>query len=337
MNIKEKKWFRLYESCILVNGYHTDLIYDIENSVFYQIPHDISSILGDTFRLPVSELLLKFNDGVSSLFEKFAEMGLGFFTNYPDLFPRINLHWDSPFPILNSVIEVENCSLLWIEKVIHQLSKLSCRAIQIRVLEPLSPADLVEFIISKVGSSRINQIEVYIPYQENLDTKFLFSILARENRVTRIAIYNSPQNVVISDMEQITNDKLFFYSDNLTRDSKEIINISRFYTNIKMFSESQNHNIGLNRKISIRYNGEIKNYISHEKSFGNIKDTLLQDVFPTEEFQEKWFISNDKIEICKLCQYRYACTSNSDIVKSGGKYYKTEMCAFDPINNKWNN
>jgi len=51
--------------------------------------------------------------------------------------------------------------------------------------------------------------------------------------------------------------------------------------------------------------------------------------------QEKRFISNDIIEKCKDCQYRYMCLSNSDIEEKAGKFHKINSCTFNPYENKW--
>jgi radical SAM protein with 4Fe4S-binding SPASM domain len=102
-----------------------------------------------------------------------------------------------------------------------------------------------------------------------------------------------------------------------------------------MFAEAQKHNIGLNRKVCIDYAGNIKNYLSHRKIFGNVRKDLIKEIIEKPDFREKWFYSNDQLEVCKDCQYRYACLSNSDIKSCNNRYYKVDMCDFNPGDNSW--
>ena len=48
-----------------------------------------------------------------------------------------------------------------------------------------------------------------------------------------------------------------------------------------------------------------------------------------------WAVSNDNIEVCKECKYRYACYDSSEIVMRNGKYEKKYKCSYDVKNNKW--
>jgi len=101
-----------------------------------------------------------------------------------------------------------------------------------------------------------------------------------------------------------------------------------FALNILSFTEAQQHNIGLNRKVCIDAQGNIKNYVSHQKSFGHIDHTDLKSLITTQEFQEKWHISNDQIHQCQDCQYRYVCLSNTDLEKKEDIWHKKNYCDF---------
>jgi len=148
-------------------------------------------------------------------------------------------------------------------------------------------------------------------------------------------IYGAPNDTIIQPENVLTNKKIIHFKKDIRIDPKEMIKVERFGTNIESFTEAQRHNLGLNRKVCIDRNGEIKNYLSHNTSFGNIKKDKIKDVILKSEFQKKWLITNDRIETCNTCQYRYACVSNSDIKKENNKYYKIDTCNFDPSSNNW--
>ena len=87
----------------------------------------------------------------------------------------------------------------------------------------------------------------------------------------------------------------------------------------------------------ITKNGAVKNYLNHKKEFGNVKNQKIKDIVNTDKFRQLWEISNDKIEKCKDCQFRYCCESNSDIIYKNKLLFKTNLCLFDPYINEWEN
>ena len=68
-----------------------------------------------------------------------------------------------------------------------------------------------------------------------------------------------------------------------------------------------------------------------------MKQDAIADIIETEEFKRKGIITNDEIEKCKDCQFRYMCLSNSDLNISDHIIYKTISCSYDPYKDHWNN
>ena len=152
------------------------------------------------------------------------------------------------------------------------------------------------------------QIELYLKDQ-GYDINKLINLTKNDFRIS-IIVHSS-----INCMDDKEN-RIFIVQQKLNENGVEIYSPNLFISNIPFFCEANLFNIGLNRKISIDFDGSIKNYISHKITFGNIKNTSLDKVLESEEFQKKWHISNDIIEKCKDCQYRYSCLSNSDVEKT---------------------
>lgn len=115
-----------------------------------------------------------------------------------------------------------------------------------------------------------------------------------------------------------------------------IINDEYFYSNIKLFSESQHHNTCLNKKIAIDKNGNIKNCPSMSENFGNIKDTSLSEALNKNNFKKYWNITKDQIEICKDCEFRHICTDcRAYIEEPDNQYSKPLKCGYNPYTNEW--
>ena len=131
--------------------------------------------------------------------------------------------------------------------------------------------------------------------------------------------------------------KIICVKDNITSSNDcGNIDFNYFFSNIYFFSESQYYNSCLNRKISIDINGEIRNCPSIKKSYGNIRDLSLNEVVNKAEFRVYWTMNKDQIEVCKDCEFRYACSDCRAFIKDPANIYsKPEKCSYNPYNAKW--
>jgi MoaA/NifB/PqqE/SkfB family radical SAM enzyme len=55
-----------------------------------------------------------------------------------------------------------------------------------------------------------------------------------------------------------------------------------------------------------------------------------------EGFIENWNISKDEVEICRDCEYRYACTDCRAFTdKKANKYARPSRCNYNPYQGLW--
>jgi len=338
MNNSANKWFSLFASCQVVEGKTQSLLYDVERDAFYDLPNDFLNILRMAKTNNVCGVKAIYGneqgDSIDHFFNHLVEEEIGFYTNSPNSFPAIDFMWRSPNTITNSIIEIgKECNFNF-EDLVSQLNNFGCKAIQIRLLHQTSINEISE-IIKPFSNSRINHVDLLLPYDDILSADSLFAATHIEPRVNRIVIYAAPEEKIIFGEKDAINQVVIYRMKDIRLNAKEIVKKERFTTNMEMFSEAQRHNLGLNRKICVDKNGTLKNYINHEQSFGNINEDKIADVINKKEFKEKWFIPNDQIVRCRDCQYRYSCVSNSDIVKINDDFQKVDKCGFDPATNKW--
>ncbi|MCU7617403.1 hypothetical protein NZ698_09350 [Chryseobacterium sp. PBS4-4] len=85
----------------------------------------------------------------------------------------------------------------------------------------------------------------------------------------------------------------------------------------------------------------IRNYPSMPQSFGNIKDTTLEDELCHKDFKKYWNLTKDKIEVCKDCEFRYICkdcrayTERTHEDNEGLDISKPLKCGYDPYTGEW--
>lgn len=339
MNDSETKYFLLFASCIPVRGYESSLIYDLERQEVIKIDNLVYEVLKNNEGKTTKELKIfynnKYDKGIDTFFSKFVELEYGFFTNSIENFPSMGLGWDSPFIIENAVLEFKKSTDYDIQEVVRELDSLGCQGIQIRFLDE---TDLYEIdkILSLFSKSRIKGLDLFIKYISNFDSliKYAENLLNKHKRIVRLTIHSSP-NTAMTDLLEISQKRIFVTNKIIDDKAKEVIKLENFVLSIPIFSEAHNYNIGLNRKVSIDFKGNIKNYPTHQSVFGNVKNQKIYNIVKELDFRTKWDITNDMIEQCKDCQFRYMCLSNSDILKIKDKFYKKDYCNFDPYKNSW--
>ena len=72
------------------------------------------------------------------------------------------------------------------------------------------------------------------------------------------------------------------------------------------------------------------------ESFGNIKDTTLEQALNHPNFKKYWNITKDQTEVCKDCEFRHICTDcRAYIEKPEDQYSKPLKCGYNPYTNEW--
>ncbi len=298
-------------------------MYDILNN------HD-----GKSIQKIQNEYENKYNYIIDEYFKFLIENEFVFLTENPSLFPKMSLEWYEPFDVNNAILDIEN--QFYHKKVLHQLAKLNCKNVEIRFFNKKFETSLNEILnYLNIEKSITNSVGLILPYLKNSET--LFEKLIRENsRIRYIIIYNSKENIVIDSIRKGSGHLIYSKENISSSKSCGLISNKQFVINTKMFTESQNHNTCLNRKISIDKDGNIKNCPSMAESFGNIKDTTLEEALNHPNFKKYWNINKDQIEVCKDCEFRHICTDcRAFIEEPNNQYSKPLKCGYSPYTNEW--
>lgn len=77
------------------------------------------------------------------------------------------------------------------------------------------------------------------------------------------------------------------------------------------------------------------------ESYGNIKDTTLEEALNKPGFKKYWNVTKDMIEVCKDCEFRYVCTDcrayteRTTFDKKEIDLSKPLKCGYNPYTNEW--
>ena len=337
----EKNKLKIFANCLLVKGYNRSIICDLQRRDYVFLPNEMANLLINHENKSLEEIKSFYDNEFHELIEDnityLEKKEYVFFTKYPTRFPKLNLNWNYPFLISNALIDCITTSNY--RKVLTELDNLKCKNIEFRFYKNFE-FNIIYDIINFVNDSKfiVNSIGFIIPFiEENIEKTNL--ILTKSVRISYFVVFNTP-NDKLSILNNVESNVIYIAKNINSEKNCGVILNKNFSLNIKTYTESQRHNTCLNRKISIDKDGNIKNCPSIQQSFGNIKDTTLEEALNHPDFKKYWNVNKDMIEVCKDCEFRHICTdcrAYTERTHFDGEIdlSKPLKCGYNPYTNEW--
>lgn len=337
---RNKKYIKLFASCLPVKGASRSIICDLQTNTIEYIPNSLFDLLGKFDSLCVGDLLnfygVQHAGIVSEYLDFLLDHEFAFYCSKTELnhFPSINLDYQSAGILQNAIVELSAFDETSFLKIADQLSKLQCRAIEIRIFEKNS-VDSLGRIISILDATYISDIHLKF-----VDDDFSFDCLAflfeKSIKLRTLIAGSSKQNKNYSGFAGPFSQIVFTVTKVHLATNCGCFEKYSFITNIDFFTESQKYNTCLNKKVSIDIQGNVKNCPSMTHSFGNINDTTILDILDKTELKAKWQINKDVIEVCKYCEFRYICMDcRAYLDNPSNDHSKPLKCGYNPYTGEW--
>lgn len=322
------QFFMLFASCIPVKGAQTSIIMDLDRGSYLEVPGLLCDVLSVDLQTHSIEAICahfdhQYDEGIKGYFDFLVKEEYGFYTSNPASFRKPVDVFRSPYKVISSVIALDRTSTYPLSTIIKQLDALSCQMIQLRIYDAID-LDWLFYELAPLKQSSVKMLEIYLPQEAVKSEEVLKRFYDEYPNVLLIIHGADAQRQLVVSEESIR--KIVFTPDTVTRNTREVYDKSLFVISHNMYYEARHFNTGLHRKVCVDTDGGIKNYLSHEKVYGNISKDKIEEIIARQDFQEKYHITNDQVEKCKECPYRYMCLSNSDVVLEDGKYYKVQGC-----------
>lgn len=331
--------FRLFSCCIPVRGVERSIVCDVQRGSFQFIPNSLFEILtrhnGKAINYIKSFYENSHNETIQEYFDFLLKNEYIFLTKNPDYFPLLDLSWKHPSIITNALIDVDTIGedLPW-QRLFKEFEALSCKHLQVRCLCK-KEMGFFEHILTLLEGKSILSIELLIKHDDCIEEQRLWEWCESFPRISNIYVHSAPSNISPDQINYMGN---VFFIENKIENCLQCGNISRSYfsNNISTFTEAHHHNTCLNRKISIDTEGNIKNCPSMKESYGNIRDTTLQEALEKPGFKKYWNITKDQVEGCKDCEFRYICTDCRAYLEDPENILSKPLkCGYNPHTCKW--
>ena len=336
MHYPLNEYFKLFSDCSVVSGYRNSILLDFTRpNMTNFVPCELQLFIDRCENKSLGEVLSNHNDSDNQIIFEYLDFMIknefGFFISktLKDNFPAINTKLiKSPEIIDNAILEVDPENLDYLKSIYLLLEKCLVSSLEIRV-KSLSKSHL-ENIINIFSYSMIQSIKIYlysIPKATNLED--LNKLVCKNTRIKKLIAFGG-------DNSRISEDKVVEIS---AKNFNEHQIVRANIINLSYHLESQNVCTYRYKKLYIEFNGDIKNYPNSEKIIGNIQKDKLENLIETLSAEAvenyDWYVTKDKINVCKDCEFRTVCFTNNLPVKNKlGSYLLETECTYNPYISK---
>ncbi|SIQ27147.1 SPASM domain peptide maturase, grasp-with-spasm system [Chryseobacterium sp. RU37D] len=330
-------YFKLFTNCKIVKGNVKSIIIDTQRNFYHDIPNSLYTIIKDLECKSINEVKNEIEDASISIFDSYLEFlvenDFGFITDKANQFLYVEQNKINK-PSNNFIIEFSSKIS---KNIIYQLKDLNIDALHINFYEEIDINELNDILNQIINITSISFVSILSLYNKELNENTWLNLGVNYPILGQIFISSSPIEKTINSESLI----LIYSKENISFKNCGIVTPKYFSFNTYMYNESFCFNSCLGGKISIDINGNIKNCPSMPQSFGNIKDTSLEEALNHKEFKKYWNLTKDSVEVCKDCEFRYICTDcrayteQTHTNDQGLDISKPLKCGYNPYTGEW--
>lgn len=344
-----EKYIHLHADCKVVPGAGRSAIYDLSCNEIVLLPNAYDEVLQQFKTCRIQELMSLYaseteREFLDELICFLDQNQMIILLDDTSCFPELSESWDFPGRIQNAVIDYKDTDHD-LEKIIEQLDTLGCQHIQIRAFGPAFTLEKLSAAVPHLYHTAIKSAEVIILKERDIAITRYTAFMEEQPILASLTLHGDEEEklITIDYNHKAKNNPGIEREIRRTRQKlSSALHCGKISSNLlsapetALFMELKLYNGCLNRKIAIDTEGNIRNCPSMQVGYGNIKEqTLLQAVDQTA-FREVWGVNKDKIDTCKVCEFRYACSDcRAYVEEPEDPYSKPLKCGYDPYQCTW--
>ncbi|MDR2836493.1 MAG: hypothetical protein LBV69_09960, partial [Bacteroidales bacterium] len=271
--MKLAKYFNLYPHCHFVKGFSRSCAVDTLQKKYYFVSNKFAAISIKINHKKVENAKSVLDKDNYEFFIEWCKIlkdkNLFCLSDNKLTYNNIDLIYNFPSQITNSIIIYKKSIF---KSIVNQLFILNCNNFQLFIENIISFSEL-ESLLLIFDNSICQDIQIVMPFRnEFLEKEKWYVFFEKHKRLQSVIVANSPEENCIS-MDKLNVNFVLFVTETMAFNSCGEIHPMMFTINLPFFTESQQHNTCLNRKICIDVEGNIKNCPNMQENYGNIADT----------------------------------------------------------------
>ena len=335
-------FLKLFSDCQPVRGAKNGAVYDLTRGEIHTFPVRYLDVLNLLERLSYEILLNELSDkdreNVSSFVNFLIHEELADWDR--DDLPKRQWNVAVPDGIANAIIDVES-ELHDLSGLVRELDDIGCKYLQIRSFSTLLTPRHLRAALEGLCPKSLRGVEVLVPFDGSLPPDEYELLVQTVPLVSELVVHSSP--AASSDAIEGNRDprRSVKYVTDVIRSEQDCgaIRPSNLTApSISTYAANRVCNGCLAGKISVDKGGAIRNCPSMQDSFGHVGLRSLNDVVKDSVFRSLWAVNKDEVEVCRDCEYRYACSdcrAYTVPVSKLGCHGKPLKCSYDPYLGKW--
>ncbi|PQA95726.1 hypothetical protein B0A69_04970 [Chryseobacterium shigense] len=304
LNLDINKKCFVFACCIPVKGIQLGAIYDLQRDDIERVPNSLIDFIYNIHSKTIVNIIEEWkNDDIAQEYIEFLIEKEFIFFAYKDHFPNLS---DDCFN--DDVSKIEFATIIVSDDLIDKMQYISDRIDYLGVKRLHFHFSLnvdikkIHNVLNSLEKSCVIDLSVSLPYQEN----FTASVLLKEQRLKSIYFYQSPY------LKEDNYGRINLYY--LKQDESNLFvpksSIDTIAINHRAFLTAKKFNLGLYKTILVDHLGRIRLNAVDQKDYGLFLGSKEEIEESLSILSELWRLNRDKINPCKDCELRYACTAS---------------------------
>ena len=325
-------YFKIYNSCKVINGHSNSIILDLDNNNYFTLHPVIGNFLTkNNGVIPLEEVHdLETKNYIIQLMDR----NLGFCTSNIERFYHSIDRNVFDEKILDVTIHYNNLEIT--KTLISWLTDSECHGINLIVSSNIEPEQISIFLKECIKMDNLQFIMIIIEDSNSLFLGKIKSWIQSCPLIGMILVHNCNKSNQLIEESGLAELPCYFINEKVKFNLIAAIDQNHFVINKTFFNLSRYKNNYHFGHLYIDCNGTIYNDEYNLNIFGNIFKDKAKDIIEKPGFKKYWDINKDKIHVCKDCEFRYICTDCRAYLEDPEDIYSKPLkCGYNPYTGEW--
>lgn len=319
--MKENDFYVLYSHNIAVKGSDKSAIYNLHKGRITFVPGSLIEIIEALRHNSIGGLREQISsDADREQYDKYLQFlernHLGMFLSNPEQFPPMDKQWMVPYEVMTAVLEYDCKDRKYdLERTLRELDGIGCNFLEIRVFD--TDMSFLRKVLEGLSFSGIRSISLLLEYVPDIEQE-LGDLFDKNEKLECILVFNAPLHPMELHGPNIAFTEASIDDRSLQIDGDEYI------INTKYFMEAQEFHPYFNRKVVIDRNGDLKNDLLFNKTFGNVNSSEIKDILESTDYKEIWEACPDRVIEYQGDALRY-CRIYTDSLRKVGNLFTVDI------------